>query len=293
MRFHAILTLVLVLVLATSAYCLEKKALQMREDFGTQPLYDCYMSYYYYIPCPTYSWFWMYTGWNPGDTVGEFFVVGDPSMGRTGSGCPPYLSCDAFNAHTIEQIRILDFAGYGTLYPGLFTVEFQIWCSDDRGCPLAPALWSSGPQEFCAGGWNYIPVTADPPICVTRCATQPNYGYPRFLVTATMTGTDATYPAWGMDNISTPVDDACAMHDTGCCPALYPRPTVSHYNTIHSGYYGPNFTYCPPYWFLDGRDTTDGTVYGFIELAWRVYLVNSGPTATKPSTWGNIKSMYR
>lgn len=83
------------------------------------------------------------------------------------------------------------------------------------------------------------------------------------------------------------------MHDTGCCPALYPRPSVSHYpGTMHTGDYGVNFAYCPPYWFLNPGDTT-GDLYGCIELAWRLYLINTGPTAAEPSTWGNIKSMYK
>jgi hypothetical protein len=292
MRFCVFGVLALVLALASSAYGMEMKALQMREDFGSEPLYDCYMNYYYYIPCPTYSWFWSYYGWTQGSSVGTFFTAGDASMGRAGSACPPYLTCDAYLAHTIEQFRVLDFAGYGTMYPGLYTVEFQIWCADEHGCPIAPALWSSGPQEMCVGGWNYIAVTANPALCVSRCATQANYGYPRFLITATHIGTDATYPAWGMDNISRPIGLACTMHDSGCCPALYPRPTASHYNTMHSGYYGVNFEFCPPEWFLDGGDTV-GDEEGFIELAWRVYLVNTGPIATKPTTWGHIKSMYR
>jgi hypothetical protein len=205
---------------------------------------------------------------------------------------PGYTTCDPYNAHTIEQFRVLDFAGYGTIYPGLFTVNFNIFCSQS-GCPVGPSLWTSGPKEFCVGGWNYVTVT--PNLCVTQCHTehQPPYGYPEFLITAQMIGSNATYPAWGMDNISTPVSMACNMHDYGCCPALYPRPYNSHYATMHSGYYGNGgFQYCPPLLFLDGSDST-GQVYGFIELAWRVYLINSGPTATEPSTWGNIKAMYR
>jgi hypothetical protein len=87
------------------------------------------------------------------------------------------------------------------------------------------------------------------------------------------------------------------MHDESCLPALYPRPYVSHYNTIHSGFYGWAHylgMYCPPGWFLDGRDTTDdGSQYGFIELAWTIYLGYTGPTATEPTTWGAIKSMYK
>jgi hypothetical protein len=286
-----ITVLALVLVLATSVYGLEKKAFQMREDFGTEPLYNCYMNYFYYVPCPTYSWFWAYTGWTAGDIIGTFFTVGDASM-FTSTGCPPYTVCDPYIGHTLEQFRILDFGGYGTIYPGLFTVEFDIYCSDAFGCPVGASLWNSGPVEFCVGGWNYINV--DPDLCITDCATEPNFGYPRILIAATMIGSDATYPAWGMDNISTPVEYPCVMHDYGCCPALYPRPGTSHYSTIHSGYYGPNFLYCPPAWFADGRDTSPNVdVYGFIELAWRIYVANSGPTATEPSTWGNIKSMYR
>ena len=63
---------------------------------------------------------------------------------------------------------------------------------------------------------------------------------------------------------------------------------------MHSGYYGQGFRYCPPRWFKDGRDTTpDAIEYGYVELAWRIYLTCSGPSGVEPTTWGNIKSMYR
>jgi hypothetical protein len=283
-----------VLALAATAFGLERqpRAIQMREDFGTEPLSDCYMNYYYYIPCPTYAWFWNLGFDTPGDVCGVFYTIGDPSMGNAGSGCPPYSNCDPCGAHVLEQFRILDFAGYGTLYPGLFTVEFDVWCSDQYGCPVGPSLWNSGPAEFCHAGWNYV--TVAPELCLSNCYTELQGDikcHPRFLITATTTGTCCTYPAWGFDNISTPLGMACAMHDEGCCPALYPRPTVSPYNTIHSGYYGVHFEYCPPIWILNPGDTT-GNAFGFIELAWRVYLKNIY-TSTEPSTWGNIKSMYR
>jgi len=281
----------LVLILATSAYGLEKKAYQMRDDFGTQPLYDCTMQYFYYIPCTTTggSYFWAYTGWAFNDIIGQFFTVGDVSM-DVPTTCAPAPSCDPCNAHTIEQLRILDFAGYGTSYPGVETVEMSIYCADAMGCPVGAPLWTSDPIEFCFG-WNYVPI---PNVCVTTChTTTAPYCYPRFLITAKMIGSTPAYPAWALDNISSPLGLACLMHDRGCCPVLYPRPMNSYYSTIHSGYYGQDFQYCPPQWILDGGDTTDGTTFGFIEFAWKVYLVNSGPTATEPSTWGNIKSMYR
>lgn len=292
MRF--IIAALLVLVLATSAAAFETKAFQMREDFGTEPLYTCYMNYYYYIPCPTYSWFWMYTNWSYGDIIGQYFRIGDASMYRTDTSCPPAdVSCNRCEDQVIEQFRVLDFAGYGTIYPGLFTVEFNIYCSDFVGCPVGPSLWNSGPVEFCVGGWNYVDVNPD--LCVSACHAVPfTWCEPMFVITAQMIGQTPVYPAWGMDNISTPVSFNCAMHDFGCCPALYPRPAQSHYPTrIHSGYYGNGgFQYCPPLWFLDGRDST-GDVYGFIELAWRVYLITTGPTAVEPSTWGSIKAMYK
>ena len=119
-----------------------------------------------------------------------------------------------------------------------------------------------------------------------------------------MTGSDGVYPAFGMDNISTGIETGCIMHDAGCMPAEYPRPYVSAYPLMHSGYYGPNFQYCPPLNFADGRDTTcatglcipdgvAGTQFGFIELAWRIYVICEGPTASEPSSWGNIKRIYK
>jgi hypothetical protein len=281
------IALVLALVLATSAFALDRKAYTMRDDFGTEPLYDCYMNYYYYIPCPTSSWFWAYSGFTPGDIMGEFFVVGDIS---TFTGVP----CDPVNDHVIEQLRVLDFAGYGTVYPGLFTVVFDIYCSDAAGCAVGPSLWNSGPFET-AFAWNYVPVV--PPVTICDCAINPGPppSGPRVLVTATHIGTNGAYPAWGMDNISSNFTGGCLMHDYSCLPVLFPRPITSHYpGVLHSAYYGTALPPCPVAYFCDGADTSPNcTQWGFIELAWRIYLVRSGPTATEPSTWGNIKSMYR
>lgn len=283
----SLLTVVFVMALAASASGSEMQAFQMREDYGTEPLYDCYMQYYYTIPCPTNSWFWTFSGGTPGDIWGVFFTVGDPTMHLPGCD-PDYFVCDPHNDHMIEKFRVLDFAGYGTTYPGISSVVFNIWCSDAQGCPVGPSLWTSAPVNFCEG-WNYITVPGG--VNVTSCCTELPASAPRFLITSTFVGTDIA-PFWGFDNISTPLEQGCAMHDEGCCPALYPRPAVSHYSTIHSGYYGWGFQYCPPLWLLDGRDTV-GDVTGYIELAWRVYLIRSGPDALVPSTWGTIKSMYR
>jgi hypothetical protein len=285
-----LLIVLLVLGLAASAYGLEKRALQMREDFGTEPLYDCYMNYYYYIPCPTNSWFWAFSGWDRGQVVGAWFRVGDPCMGRAGSGCPPYVVCEpcGLENKSIERLRVLDFAGYGATYPGLFTVRFNMYCCDDLGRPIGGQLyWSSGPIELTTAGWNYIDAYYGD---FANCSTEGGWCYPQVLVTATHIGTEATYPAWGFDNISQPVSLGCAMHDNGCCPALYPRPQTSHYSTMHSGDYGVGFVNFPPDWFLDPADSV-GDVYGYVELAWRIYTWFH--VATEGTTWGAVKSMYR
>jgi hypothetical protein len=271
---------VLVLVLASSAFGFEMKAYQMKEDFGTAPLYDCRLNYYYYVPCPTYSWFWGFTGWQPGDVIGAWFQPGDQGT----SGFDP---CDPDSCVAIEKFRILDFAGYGTVYPGLFTVEFELWPSDYDGCPIgAGPIWSSGPFETSIG-WNYI-VPADP-ISIE--------GYNRVLLTATCLGSQGDYPTWAIDNVSTPVLTGCQLHDYCCLPLLYPRPYSSHFSTMHSGYYGEDFAICPPQWFKDARDTThDGTTWGYAELTWRLYLICSGLSGVDgeaPGTsWSSIKALY-
>jgi hypothetical protein len=279
-----VIGVIVIVFVASTGLALDKYQMQLRDDFGTDPLYDCTLQYYYYIPCPTYSWFWAFTGWDVGDIIGQWFYVG-------GTGTGGYPECDPFNCHVLEQIRVLDFAGYGQVHPGLFTIEFDVYCADDFGCPIGPSLWNSGPRET-GYAWNYF--TVDPPISICGC-TVAGYEYPRILVTATHTGAQGIYPAWGMDNISTPIEQACIMHDIGCLPAYYPRPYSSHYTTMHSGFYGNgSFRYCPPQWFLEPKDSTpDGTLYGFIELAWRIYVICSGPTENEPATWGRIKSMYR
>lgn len=283
------LVIALVLVLATSAFGLEKKAYQIREDFGTEPLADCALNYYYYIPCPTYSWFWAYTGWAPGDIVGFCFWVGDQGTG----GWDP---CDPAICHQLETIRILDFAGYGTVYPGLFTIEFDVYCCMAAiGIPFLH-LWNSGPVET-GFAWNYFDVNYPYGISFCDCCTVPLPDcWPRIIVTATMTGTNGVYPAWGMDNISTSLEVACEMHDYGCLPALYPRSgTGGPEPMVHSGFVGTYaFEYWPPIPFGDGRDTTpDLSQFGAIEMAWRIYVICGGATATTPSTWSDIKSIYR
>jgi hypothetical protein len=288
MKTRTILVLaMLVVTLAFPGFAIEKRALQFRDDFGMEPAYEGALQYYYFIPCPTYSWFWAFTGWDVGDIIGEWFQVGDMSTGGFGS-------CDPEDCQQLKQFRVLDFAGYGQTHAGLFTIEFDVYCADEHGCPVGPSLWNSARYET-GFGWNYIVI--DPPISICGCAVIPGPppSGPRIVVTVTNVGTQGRYPAWGLDNISTPVQSGCEAHDLGCLPMLYPRPYSSHYSTMHSGYYGNGgFAYCPPQWFLDVRDTTsDGTEYGFIELCWRLYLVCAGPTEVYPTTWGSIKSIYR
>jgi len=289
MRFSCtvvLMTWLLLLSAASSpAIALETRAYQMNEDFGSEPIYDSALQYYYYIPCPTYSWFWGFSGWVPGDIIGEWFQLGEISTGD-------YGPADPLNCQKLDQLRILDFAGYGPMRPGQFTVEFGIYCSDEYGCPVGPSLWNSGPEET-GLGWNYIHF--DPFLDISSCkpSPEPESGS-RILVTATHIGPKGCYPAWGMDNISTAIQIGCAMHDFGGLPAWYLRPYSIHNASIHSGFYGQGFQYCPPRWFKDrGDTTTDGTQYGFMELCWRLYITCAGPSESQPATWGNIKSMYR
>jgi hypothetical protein len=272
------------LVIAASAAAFETRAYQAKEDFSVEHLSDCVQQYYYYIPCPTHSWFWAFTGWEPGDVIGEWYQVGDASTGTVSA-------CDPANCLAIDQIRFVSFSGYGCTYPwyeGLHTQEFDVYCSDENGCPVGPSLWNSGPVEPCEG-FNYLPV--DPPVSLCGCSGETG---PRILLTATHVGTDSHYPSWGLDNISSALRHGCAMHDDGCLPALYPRPYADHYASIHSGFFGNGFEYCPPQWFRDPRDTTpDCTLYGHLELAWSIYLSCTGPSPTRPATWSSIKSMYR
>jgi hypothetical protein len=282
------IVLALVLVLASSAFALEKKAYQMKEDFGAEPVYDGWINYYYYIPCPTYSWFWSFSGWTPGEIIGHCFNMADEGTG--GSGLLDPAMC-----HSLEIIRFLDFAGYGTVYPGQFTVEFDVYCADyccDVAAPVTH-LWNSGPYDSYFA-WNYVYV--DPPLCFDQVDCVDGVNAKPFVITATMTGTDGIYPQFGMDNISTSIEQGCPLHDYGCLPAAYPRVACGAGTPmVRSGYIGTfPFQYWPPLAFLDGRDTTpDGSQFGAIELAWRAYFICAGPTATEPSSWGNIKSMYR
>ena len=282
-RIMVLATVLTVLSLAAAATGLDKTPYKLRDDFGVETLAPCNLQYYYYIPCPTYSWFWGFSGWSTGDIIGQFFVVGDAPTGLGDA-------CDPADCHDLTGFSFIDFAGYGTLYPGLFTVEFEVYCSDSFGCPVGDALWNSGPYES-HYSWNDIVVS--PAVILTDCSTLPGPSSPRFLITAKHIGTNGTYPAWGFDNISWPIRDACQMHDLGCLPALYPRPYTSHYDDIHTGYYGVDFEFCPPWGFLDGRDTTpDGSVYGFVELAFKIMLDCNGP-GIEPTTWGRVKSIYR
>jgi hypothetical protein len=257
----------------------------MRSDYSGNSFYPGMLQYYYDIPCPVDSYYWAFTGPITNEIVGVFFDVGDISTG----GHEPV---DPAQCQSLEMIRFLDFGDYGPGYPGCFTIQFDVYCSDQQGCPIGPSLWSTEWEPVT--GWSYVPV--DPPLCLTSCCADP--GPPpvaaRILVTAKCVGTQCFYPAWGMDNISTPIDQGCQMHDVGSMPALYPRPHTGHYPTVHTGFYGVDFEYCPPIWFMDGRDRSeDGTEYGFIELAWSIHLSCTGPTDAVSPDWSAIKALYR
>jgi hypothetical protein len=276
-----------VFLIATSALAIEHKAYLLSDDFGMKSGYDCALQYYYFIPCPTYCWFWGFYGWEYGDIVGAWFKVGDMSM-------QGLAFCDPTNCHVLEGVRVVDMAAYGIYYPNAFAVQFDVYCCDEYGGPTGPSLWKS--DRFNTGfGFSYMWI--DTPVTICECAASPGPPptSPRILVTATHVGHFPVYPSWGCDDISSALETGCELHDTGCLPALYPRPYVSYSPTIHSGYYGNDeVEYCPPLWFKDGRDTSpDGTQFGFVELAWRFYITCSGPTEAQSTTWGSIKSMYR
>jgi hypothetical protein len=286
-RLISAVVLTVLLLTCSPLLGVEKRQYQMREDFGTEALEDCYLQYYYYVPCPTYSWFWGFYKWDPGDIIGQFFTVGDTPTGG-------WALCDTAECYEIMGVRVLDFAGYGIVYPGLFTVRFDVYCADENGCPVGGSISSSGPVET-DFSWNDI--VFDPSVDVSACYVNPGLpgigSHARFLITATHIGTDATYPEWGTDNISALFEYGCDMHVYGCLPVLYPRPSTSHYTTMHSGYYGIDFQYCPPQLFRDGKDSTpDGSLYGYLELAWRV-RVNCVLNETEGTTWGGVKSLYR
>jgi hypothetical protein len=193
--------------------------------------------------------------------MGAWFEIGDQPTG----GHEPL---DPANCLYLDWFRVLDFAGDYDEIPGIYTVEFDVWCCDEQGCPVGPSLWNSGPFEMPNYGWNYVIV--DPPVCLGQCCTDP----PRVLITATHTGSNGNYPAWGTDNIATPIDLGCEpLFDYGGLPVLWPRPTYSYYSTIHSGYYGQNFSNCPPDWFVDGW----GEYYGYCELPWTIHVLCQGP----------------
>jgi hypothetical protein len=273
------------LVCATSAAADAPRAYLVRDDFGAEPLYDCYLSYYYYIPCPTYSWFWMFDGYAPGDIVGAWFQVGDPS---TGGGA----TCDPSGCFDLDRLRFLEFTGYAN-YPRFepdFAVEYDIYCADEYGCPVGPALWHNDNMRSNVG-WTYIDFAT--PLSLCSCGTQPGGGA-RVLITVKHIGEYSDYCAWGVDDLAHPITEGCAMHENGCLPALYPRPGNSHYSTMHSGYYGNwTFQYCPPQGFSDHGNTQGAEPYGYCEWAVRLYLGCSGPSDVEPMSWGKIKSLYR
>lgn len=268
------------------------RAYQFIDDLGMESLSDCKLQYYYYIPCPVESWFWALYGppdgggWEPGDVVGQWFQVGDMSTGR-------FEPCGPEDCQSLVAIQYLNLCTYGTTYPNINLVTFDIYCSDEEGCPIGPSLWQSETYRP-SYGWQYV--ILDDPLSICPCSSEP--GPPpaglRILVTATHGGYWCAGPHWGADNISTPLEQGCEMHDVGCLSVLYPRPDDSYYDRVHSGYYGNGLSYCPPVLFKDGGDTTPGaSMYGYIEMTWRLHLSCTGPTATRSTTWGAIKSMYR
>jgi hypothetical protein len=252
---------------------LDAKPYQISEDFGSEPAYyDCALQYYYYVPCPTYSWFWAYSGWTPGEILGMSFTLGKEGTGG-------FDVCPTGTCSRVEGIRLLDFAGYGTVYPGYFTVEMDAYCGNSGGVPCFH-LWNSGPLET-HFGWNYFEV--EPLIPIWKCPDFESGALSRFVLTMTMTGIDGVYPAVGFDNVSTPAEMGCEMHERSSMPAVYPRkPAGSAGTAVRSGYIGHYpFEHWPPLPIPDGKhagDPAGSTWYGYAELAWRVYIRCDYPT---------------
>ena len=250
------------------------EAYQMTEDFGSAPpYYDCALQYYYYVPCPTYSWFWAYSGWSPGDLIGACFTVGDRSTGG-------FDICTG-HCYYAEGIRVLDFAGYGTVYPGVFTLEMDLYCGDFDGVPYVH-LWNSGPLET-HFGWNYFEI--DPPVELGECPDFADRGLNSIVATMTMTGPYGIYPRVAFDNVSTPAEMGCQMLDRSSSPAVYPRkPAGSVGTSVRSGYIGTYpFEHWPPVPFPDGKHADDEVAprwYGYTELAWRLYIGCDRPTGS-------------
>ncbi len=251
----------------------EAEAYQMADDFGTAlPHHECALQYYYYVPCPTYSWFWAYSGWTPGDMIGACFTVGEEGTGG-------FDICTEL-CYDVVGIRVLDFAGYGTVYPGLFTFEMDFYCGDYTAEPRVH-LWNSRPLESHLG-WNYFEI--DPPV-VLSCPGHEYGDMTNMVVTMTMIGVEGVYPAVGFDNVSTPAEAGCEMHDRGSMPAVYPRkPAGSMGTAVRSGYIGTYpFEHWPPLSFPDGKhagDPAGPTWYGYAELAWRLCVFCDYPTET-------------
>ena len=89
MRFW--LLIAVVLVLATSAFGLEKRVYQLSEDYRSEVLQPpwCQLQYYYFIPCifdsvPPVSYFWGFSGWQPGEVIAGSYRIGDQAM----DNCP-------------------------------------------------------------------------------------------------------------------------------------------------------------------------------------------------------------
>ncbi|MFH1312210.1 MAG: hypothetical protein ABIJ00_03195 [Candidatus Eisenbacteria bacterium] len=250
----------------------EVKPYQIEEDFGGEPRYDCPLQYYYYIPCPTYSWFWGVYGWEPGDRIGACFRIGDFGTGG-------FDACDPTYCHGLTGIRVLDFAGYGTYYPGLFTIEMDVWCSDASLSPLKH-IWNSRPLET-GFGWNYFDIGEEWfGVNIGDCY-ESGLDALSIIVTMTCTGTNGVYPAFGFDNVGTAVELGCEMHDSGCLPAVYPRGWPGgEAPSAHSGYVGRHaFEHLPPLGIPDGKHASEGALcwYGFAEAAWRIYLYCESP----------------
>jgi hypothetical protein len=274
-------------VLFSYSFSIDQEIYRIKDDFGADPLYDCRLSYYYDVPCPTESYFWGFKGWNYGDIVGQFFIIGDQGTGLAG-GCDPAI------CQRLEKIKYLDLNEYAPgIHPTDFVFEWKIHCSDLNGCPVGPALWTNSWSFSWNYGWNYADIT--PPLCLTPCLGGP-YGGPVILITAKHLGDFSDYgPEWGTDAPGLYYYYDCSQHDIGCLPILYPRPWISHFDPgIHSGYFGNQEITCPPSVLCDKYDSTpDCNRYGACELAWTIYLICDGPTDVGSPTWGSIKAMYR
>ena len=254
------------------AVAMSPQDIQNLMDFRENLAVQCMLSYYYLLAdCAFVS---VIDGIQENNTFGMHFNMTNV--------VPFYPACDTAACLTLDAVEIVLYDVLGA--PNDQAMNVRVYGSDSAGEPSGELLGNrdftpaSALEQFTTVVIDFTNGGAVTGLDLSGCRGN-------FVVL--LTWKNATgHPDLVLDNVSTcvagcPANPACCQ--MGSYPYLYPRTAT------HTYYYGVG-----PTWAIEDSvaDPGGSATYGYLEGLWKSDFCKTS-AATRPSSWGSIKAIYR